>query len=133
MILGHGQEKGRMKRILVVDDDDNLREILSAMLSQRGRTVDTARNGIEALELVNQNQYDVILSDLCMPGLDGPALYEALRATPQTTIPRVIFMTGNAGSGKYATFLRGTTEPMLEKPFNLDTVRHVVNVLLGEQ
>jgi CheY-like chemotaxis protein len=122
-----------MKRILVVDDDDNLREILSAILSQRGRAVDTARDGLEAVALLTQNQYDVILSDLHMPGLDGPALYEALRAMRHTTIaPRVIFMTGNVGGRDYAAFLQGTTEPMLEKPFNLDVVRHLVNVLLNE-
>jgi CheY-like chemotaxis protein len=123
-----------MKRILVVDDDDNLRELLSTVLSQAGRAVDTARNGIEAVELLSQNHYDLILSDLRMPGLDGPALYDALRAMrPTSPIPRVIFMTGNAGGGDYADFLRGTTEPMLEKPFSLDVVRRVVSVLLNER
>jgi CheY-like chemotaxis protein len=122
-----------MKRILVVDDDDNLRDILSATLSQRGRAVDTARDGIEALSLLNQNQYDVIVSDLRMPGLDGPALYEALRAMRHTTtMPRVVFMSGNVEGGEYATFLLGTTEPILEKPFDLDVVRRVVRVLLNE-
>ena len=53
-------DKGRMKRILVVDDDDNLRELLATVLSQDGRVVDTARDGIEALELLNQNRYDLI-------------------------------------------------------------------------
>jgi len=123
-----------MKRILVVDDDDHLREILSAVLSQRDRVVDTARDGIEAVGLLSQNQYDVILSDLRMPGLDGPALYEALRAMRHTTtVPRVIFMTGDVGGGEFSAFLQGTTEPMLEKPFNLDVVRHLVSVLLNEQ
>lgn len=123
-----------MKRILVVDDDDSLRELLSAVLSHAGRAVDTARNGIEAVELLSQNHYDLILSDLRMPGLDGPALYDALRAMrPTTPIPRVIFMTGNVGGGDYADFLRGTTEPMLEKPFSLDVVRRVVSVLLNER
>lgn len=123
----------KMKRILVVDDDDNLREILSAVLTKGGRAVDTARDGIEALALLNQNDYDVILSDLNMPGLDGPALYEALRAMRHTTTaPRVIFMTGDVGGRDYAAFLQRTTEPMLEKPFSLDVVRHLVNVLLNE-
>lgn len=122
-----------MKRILVVDDDDNLRELLATVLSQDGRVVDTARDGIEALELLNQNRYDLIISDLRMPGLNGPALYEALRATPQTPPPRVIFMTGNAATGEYGTFLRGTTEPVLEKPFSLDVVRQMVRVLLNER
>lgn len=121
-----------MKRILVVDDDDNLRELLPIILSQEGRVVDTAPNGIEAMALLSQNQYDLILSDLRMPGLDGPSLYEFLR-TITPTIPRVIFMTGNVGGGEYAAFLRGTTEPMLEKPFSLDVVRHMVSVLLKER
>ena len=122
-----------MKRILVVDDDENLREVLPLILGKDDRAIDTARDGIEALELLNRNQYDVILSDLRMPGLDGPALYEALRAIPRTSIPRVIFMTGNTGTADYATFLRGTTEPILEKPFHIDVVRNLVSVLLNEQ
>ena len=122
-----------MKRVLVVDDDDNLREILSAILSKGDRAVDTARDGIAALELISQNQYDVVLSDLRMPGLDGPALYEALRTMQQRSAARVIFMTGNADIADYATFLRSNTEPILEKPFNMDVVRHIVSVLLGEE
>jgi len=122
-----------MKRVLVVDDDDNLRELLVAVLSQSGRAVDTASDGLEAVTLLGQNRYDVVLSDLHMPGLDGPALYEALRAMRHiTTMPRVIFMTGHAGGGEYAAFLQGTTEPLLEKPFSVDVVRRVVSVLCNE-
>jgi len=121
-----------MKRILIVDDDATLRELLATVLSQPDRAVDTAGDGFEALARLNEYHYDVILSDLRMPGLDGPALYEALRAIRHTTNPRVVFMTGNVGGGDYAAFLRGTTEPMLEKPFSLDVVRRVVSVLLRE-
>jgi len=121
-----------MKRILIVDDDATLRELLATVLSQPDRAVDTAGDGFEALARLNEYHYDVILSDLRMPGLDGPALYEALRAIRHTTSPRVVFMTGNVGGGDYAAFLRGTTEPMLEKPFSLDVVRRVVSVLLRE-
>ena len=122
-----------MKRVLIVDDDDNLRELLVAVLSQTGRAVDTASDGLEAVTLLGQNRYDVVLSDLHMPGLDGPALYEALRAMRHiTTMPRVIFMTGHAGGGEYAAFLQGTTEPLLEKPFSVDVVRRVVSVLCNE-
>lgn len=80
---------------------------------------------------LNENPYDLILSDLSMPGLDGPALYDFLRTI--TPVPRVIFMTGDVAGGTYAAFLRGTTEPMLEKPFSLDVVRHVARVLLNER
>ena len=95
--------------------------------------MDVAQDGVEALTLLGTNSYDVVLSDLRMPGLDGPALYGALRAMRHTTtVPRVVFMTGNAGGSDYAAFLRGNTEPVLEKPFSLNVVRQVVNVLLNE-
>ena len=126
-------DKGRMKRILVVDDDDNLRELLATVLSQESRVVDVARDGIEALELLTQNRYDLIISDLRMPGLNGPALYEALRATPQVTPTTRDLHDRQCRTGEYAPFLRGTTEPMLEKPFSLDVVRHMVRVLLNER
>lgn len=121
-----------MKRILVVDDDENLREVLSAILSQPDRMVDTAADGIEAVALIGQHRYDLILSDLSMPGLDGPALYDAIRSIHPASAPRVIFMTGHADGGRYADFLKETTEPMLEKPFNVDVVRNLANVLLRE-
>ena len=119
-----------MRRLLVVDDDETLREVLAAILSARDRVVDTARDGIEAVALIGQHQYDLILSDLSMPGLDGPALYDAIRSIHHATAPRVIFMTGHAAGGDYADFLKGTTEPILEKPFKVDVVRNLVNVLL---
>ncbi len=120
-----------VRRLLVVDDDETLREVLAAILNERDRVVDTARDGIEAVALIGQNQYDLILSDLSMPGLDGPALYDAIRSI-HVTPPRVIFMTGHAAGGDYAEFLKGTTEPILEKPFKVDVVRNLVNVLLRE-
>ena len=126
-----------MKRILVVDDDPGLREALAAFLRQEGHGVDTAADGAEALARLDHERYDLILSDLRMPGLDGPALYEALRTRYHfptrftTTLPRVVFMTGTAP--EHVDFLKGTTEPILEKPFNLKVVRQVVSVLLAGQ
>lgn len=126
-----------MKRILVVDDDENLRKVLADILRQDGYVVDCAQDGADALARLEEHRYALILSDLTMPGLDGPALYEALRTRHHfptrfpTTLPRVVFMTGHAPG--HAGFLQGTTEPILEKPFNLKIVRQVVSVLLEGQ
>jgi CheY-like chemotaxis protein len=126
-----------MKRILVVDDDEHLRQVLADILGQDGYVVDCAQDGADALVRLEEHRYALILSDLTMPGLDGPALYEALRTRHHfptrlpTTLPRVVFMTGHAPG--HAAFLRGTTEPILEKPFNLKVVRKVVRVLLEGQ
>jgi CheY-like chemotaxis protein len=124
-----------VRRILVVEDDDALREVLTVALARDGHTVDGACDGTEALALLEQQPYDLVLSDLRMPRTDGPSLYETLRTRHHfpvrfaTKLPRVIFMTGNAA--EHAEFLRGTTDPILEKPFPLRVVRQMVSVLLN--
>jgi two-component system NtrC family sensor kinase len=124
-----------IRRILVVDDDDDLREVLTTALAREGHCVDGACDGTEALALLERQPYDLVLSDLRMPGTDGPSLYETLRTRHHfpvrfaTKLPRVIFMTGNAA--EHADFLRGTTDPILEKPFPLRVIRQMVSVLLN--
>ena len=131
---GMADERG-IRRILVVDDDDALREVLTVALTRDGHTVDGACDGTEALALLDRQPYDLVLSDLRMPHVDGPSLYEMLRTRHHfpvrfaTKLPRVIFMTGNAA--EHADFLRGTTDPILEKPFPLRVVRQMVSVLLN--
>jgi CheY-like chemotaxis protein len=123
------------RRILVVDDDDGIREILTAALAGDGHAVDGARDGGEALALLERHPYDLVLSDLQMPRVDGPSLYETLRLRHRfpvrfaTKLPRVIFMTGDPAA--HAEFLRGTTDPILEKPFSMRVVRKMVRVLLS--
>jgi CheY-like chemotaxis protein len=122
------------RRILVVDDDDGIREVLTAALAADGHAVDSARDGDEALALLELRPYDLVLSDLQMPRVDGPSLYETLRLRHHfpvrfaTKLPRVIFMTGDPAA--HAEFLRGTTDPIIEKPFALRVVRKMVRVLL---
>src|SRR5512144_644935 len=122
-----------IRRILVVDDDDALREVLTVALTNDGHTVDGACDGTEALALLDRQPYDLVLSDLRMPRTDGPSLYETLRTRHHfpvrfaTKLPRVIFMTGNAAEP--AEFLRGTTDPILAKPFPLNVARPLVSVL----
>ena len=128
-------EERTARRILVVDDDEALREVLTVALTRDGHTVDAACDGTEALALLDRQPYDLVLSDLRMPRTDGPSLYETLRTRHHfpvrfaTKLPRVIFMTGNAA--EHVDFLRGTTDPILEKPFPLRVVRQMVSVLLN--
>jgi CheY-like chemotaxis protein len=128
-------EERPARRILIVDDDEALREVLATALSGEGREIDGASDGTVALALLEQQPYDLVLSDLRMPCVDGPTLYETLRTRHHfpvrfaTKLPRVIFMTGNAA--EHTEFLRGTTDPILEKPFPLRVIRQMVTVLLA--
>src|SRR4026209_318506 len=124
-----------IRPVPVVDDDDDLREVLTTALAREGPCVDGACDGAEALALLERQPYDLVRSVLRMPGTDGPSLCETLRTRHHfpvrfaTKLPRVIFMTGNAA--EHADFLRGTTDPILEKPFPLRVVRPLVSVLLN--
>jgi CheY-like chemotaxis protein len=83
-----------MHRILIVDDESMLRETMAAILSRDDYTVDTAADGAEALRLLDLHRYDLVLSDLRMPELDGPQLYDAIRRRCRPPMPAVVFMTG---------------------------------------
>ena len=69
----------KKKRMLIVDDERNMRHMLTSMLKKFGYNVDTAADGTDALKMVNQNTYDVVLCDLKMPNMDGMAFLEAAR------------------------------------------------------
>ena len=120
-------------RILVVDDEENLRDVLVEVLKRDGHEVQSAGDGIEGLRLTRDSRYDLVITDLRMPGLEGPALYEALRQQYLDDPPRVIFMSANTGLEEYARFLADTGEPALEKPFNLADMRQVVQQVLARK
>jgi CheY-like chemotaxis protein len=118
--------------ILVVDDEDNLRDVLVEVLRRDGHEVDSAVDGAEGLRRVEERRYDLVVTDLRMPGLEGPELYRALRERYPEQPPRVIFMSANTGIDEYASFLAETGEPALEKPFNLADMRQVVMQVLSQ-
>lgn len=118
--------------ILVVDDEDNLRDVLVEVLRRDGHEVDSAVDGADGLRRAEERRYDLVVTDLRMPGLEGPELYRALRARYPEQPPRVIFMSANTGIDEYASFLAETGEPALEKPFNLADMRQVVMQVLSQ-
>jgi CheY-like chemotaxis protein len=81
-------------RILFVDDDPILREFASVNLSSEHASIETAQDGVAALEAIRQSPPDIVLLDLEMPQLDGFAVLDALRADPATRDLPVIVVTG---------------------------------------
>ena len=73
----HNQEETRLS-ILVVDDEANMRHMLNALLTRNGYSVEQAASGTEALELLGRRDFDYILSDVRMPGMDGLELVERI-------------------------------------------------------
>jgi CheY-like chemotaxis protein len=120
----------RGKTVLVVDDEPEVASMLAEMLSADGHAVDTAGNGAIALEKLGERTYDLILSDMKMPELDGPGLYRELeRRYPELT-RRVLFLTGDTLGPEITEFLERTGARSLNKPFALEEARRVVQQVL---
>jgi CheY-like chemotaxis protein len=106
--------------LAIVEDEVAVRELIADALADNGYDVDLAADGAEALRLCEEGHYDLILSDLQMPNIDGAALYQELRLRYGSTMPRMMFVTARSHSLDYARFLRATSVPVLAKPFTVD-------------
>jgi len=117
-------------RILLVDDNPIVSQLIIDILSLAGYGVDTAPNGIAALEKIDSRRYDLILTDLHMPEMDGAGLYREL-AKRQTHPPqKIIFLTGTAGTSEAHRLVQDTGLPVLRKPFNLVELLELVQKVL---
>ena len=117
------------RRVLVVDDEPEVADLLVDMLALDGHEVDTAINGAEALEKVASRRYDFVLSDTKMPVLDGIAFYEELLRRQPDFHGRVAFVTGDALSAEKREFFEREGVPSLSKPFSLGEIRRIVHIL----
>jgi two-component system NtrC family sensor kinase len=117
-------------RILVVDDEESIGEILSETLQHAGHTVDVAVNGLEALALIEAGSYDLIISDLKMPGMGGEDLYDRIAEQDPALARRMVFSTGDTVSQESEDFLERSGARCVQKPFDLEDVRRLVDELL---
>ena len=122
-----GESRGH--RILVVDDEFDVGQIISDVLEHDGHTVEVVRSGAVALEKMKHQDYDVILSDIRMPGMDGPGLYRALSASKPEQIDVLAFITGDTLTPKVREFLEASERPYLEKPILPRDIRDLVDLL----
>src|SRR5712692_10615066 len=104
-------------RILIVDDDADSREMLAVQLGLHGYHVETAEDGRAALERLAGRSYDVILSDLRMPGMSGEDLYRRIEHGWPDLAPRVVFVTAQRPTRGFQTQYGGVPVPILAKPF----------------
>jgi PAS domain S-box-containing protein len=123
----------RGKRILVVDDEPGIAGVLAEVLQLDGHAVETVSNGEAALGKLTAGGYDLILSDIRMPELDGPGLYWEIERRDPHMLQRMIFLTGDTLSPATREFLEKTGVPCLSKPFALSDVREIVQHVLQTQ
>ncbi len=112
--------------VLVVDDDAEIREALVAILARVGHRVIAVDSGRRAIAELSRASFDVIATDLRMPGTDGPALYRQIEQRWPALAQRCVFLTGDTLGSSYRDFVRNIQRPVIEKPFLPSDVRRVV-------
>ena len=119
-----------MANILLAEDDESMLNFLVLALERAGHNVTSTRNGLHALDVLNQDiEYDLLLTDIVMPGLDGIEL--AQKASELSPNIKVMFITGFAAMAMRGTEEKpkGTTK-LLSKPFHLnDLVEQIERIL----
>lgn len=125
-----GSETIRGKRILVVEDEPIIAGLLSDMLMADGHSVDAVSTGRAALEKLAAGSYDLIVSDLRMPVLDGRGLYRELEKSRPEMLPRIVFVTGSALDPGNEEFLTATRVPWISKPFTIIELHRLTQKVL---
>ena len=108
------------KRLLIVDDEENMRHMLSSLLTKAGYRVDTASDGADALEMVDQTLYDFILCDLKMPNMNGMEFFETARDKLWATT--VIMMSAYGSLDAAVEAMKKGAYDFISKPFKPDEV-----------
>jgi two-component system NtrC family sensor kinase len=117
---------GRGRRVLVVDDEPAIVELVTTVLDDQGWSVDVASGGRAALERLQQTHYDLVLSDVRMPEGDGADFYRAAVAQQKELAKRFLFMTGDTANEDAWRVLQATRAPVLSKPFTPQALLHAV-------
>ena len=105
------------RNVLVVDDEPAILDMIRRVLARRGYQVTGISSAQQALALLQQQAYDVVLCDIKMPDMDGMAFYTQFQATALEHQPRVVIMTGDTSNTQTSEFLQRSKLPVLSKPF----------------
>lgn len=120
------------RRILVVEDEPSMRKLLRDVLELDRHTVLAAEDVPTALQILEREPVDLVISDIKMPGMSGRELYERLLKTQRTLARRMLFITGDMLNPPTQEFLRTTHHRVLEKPCSVETIRREVAAALSE-
>jgi two-component system response regulator PilR (NtrC family) len=120
-----------MSNILIVDDEQSYRQLLTLVFESDGHHVRTAANGREAVELVNQEPPDVIVSDVRMPDMDGIEMLRAVRE--KHTDLGVVFMTAHASVESAREAFKLGADDFVTKPFDVEELKLIVKKTLEKQ
>jgi DNA-binding response OmpR family regulator len=118
------------KRILVVDDDENILSLERTILEQKGFDVTSAGGGAEALKLLADQIFDLVLLDVMMPEVDGFTVCRKIKEDPRLKDIPVIFLTAKGGGDALAEGFESGAIMYINKPFTANKLLTIVNTML---
>ncbi len=119
------------KRLLVVEDQKDILLMEETILSKSGYTVDAVVSAADALKMMENQKYDLVISDLMMPGMDGFELIKLIRERHETKIP-VLWVTAMEGALKKGSETGVKASAILKKPFTSNSLLTSVRILIGD-
>jgi len=126
------KREGAGRKVLVIDDEEPILQMVSEVLGDCGYEVDVASDGETALQRASQRTYDLALCDWKMPGMSGKQVYERLRVSNRALSERMIFFTGDVINDRAQHFLHERRKLCLTKPFSLAEFRSAVKQALAD-
>lgn len=117
-----------MAKILVAEDEHSVRDLLALSLRSRGHDVQAVADGSQALSALQQDRFDLLLTDIVMPVVDGIAL--SLKASQQDPDMRILMMTGYAAERQRAHNLDELIHDVVLKPFTMEEIGNAVDSAL---
>jgi PAS domain S-box-containing protein len=121
------------KKALIVDDEPDVADTLRELIEREGFDVQVATNGTEAFFAIDHDEFDLLFSDLRMPLLSGPELFERLEEIRPDLVRRMAFVSGDTMGDSMGEFLKRAGRPILEKPFTRAGVRAVLAALIAPE
>ncbi|MEK7803001.1 MAG: ATP-binding protein, partial [Deltaproteobacteria bacterium] len=118
---------GEGLRALVLDDEPPILTLLNEVLSDAGFRVDTAGRVEDALKLLKKTRYNLIISDIKMPGMDGKEFYRKVKAMNPKAARDIIFLSGDSASKETQDFFKETGNPFLHKPFTIEKFKKIIS------
>jgi len=120
-----------MTRVLLVEDNEMNRDMLSRRLRKKGFEVDMAVDGAEGVEMARRGAYDIVLMDMSLPVIDGWEATRQLRAVPETRDVPVIALTAHAMAGDRDRAMEAGCSDYDTKPVEIDRLLLKMHALLG--
>ena len=127
-----GESKKKIKaRILAVDDEKVVRDVVKRVLSGEGHKVETVDNAADALNRIESHRYNLVLLDIKMPGMNGMELYKRIQKIDKLLARKVVFITGDIMGADTEKFLAETKSAHIEKPFDAEQLGKAVRRALS--